>query len=222
MTASHDHNLSGSQHPEWKVHWERIYAEKSPSEVNWYQSHPEYSLNLIQTASVPADARIIDVGGGASTLVDHLLNAGYRQVTVLDIAHTAIERAQARLGKRAEQVTWREADVTAYVPGQQFSIWHDRAVFHFLTEEEDRSRYLAALNKALEPEGYVIIATFAENGPGQCSGLNVVCYSPGTLGQTLGPGFRLIETLTEDHRTPHGGVQQFIYCMFRRSGHTRP
>jgi 2-polyprenyl-3-methyl-5-hydroxy-6-metoxy-1,4-benzoquinol methylase len=221
MTPDPNKPAPGSPHPGWKDHWEGVYTRKNTTEVSWYQSHPEHSLALVETAGRGSAASIIDVGGGASTLVDHLLAAGYRNVTVLDIAHGAIEQAKVRLGEQASRVTWLEGDITGYSPTRQFDIWHDRAVFHFLTNEEDRSSYLAVLNQALKPEGQVIIATFAENGPAQCSGLNVVCYTPETLSHVLGPAYRLVETGTEDHHTPHGGVQQFLYCRFCRAGNVQ-
>lgn len=222
MIPGQDKPAAGSPHPEWKDHWEGVYKQRNTTDISWYQSHPEYSLALIETAGRGHTASIIDVGGGASTLVDNLISTGYNHVTVLDIAHGAIEQARARLGDRAGKVTWLECDITHYSPTREFDIWHDRAVFHFLTDEEDQARYLAVLDKALDPQGQAIIATFSENGPGQCSGLNVVCYSPESLSHTLGPGYRLVETLTEDHHTPHGGVQQFIYCRFCRSGNSSP
>lgn len=206
--------LPGCQHPGWKDHWESIYAKKNPAEVSWYQSHPQHSLSLIGDTGIGTAASIIDVGGGASTLVDHLLLEGYRDITVLDIARSAIEQAEDRLGDRSQQVTWVESDVTAYAPGQTFDIWHDRAVFHFLTLDRDRECYLKVLNKALKPGGHVIIATFSDSGPNQCSGLDIVRYNPETLSQALGPTLRLVETLTEDHHTPNGGLQQFVYCRF--------
>jgi SAM-dependent methyltransferase len=208
----------GCQHPDWKDHWESLYAEKNPAEISWYQSHPQHSLSLIGDTGLGTAASIIDVGGGASTLVDHLLLEGYRDITVLDIARSAIEQAEDRLGDRSQQVTWVESDVTGYAPGQAFDIWHDRAVFHYLIHDRDRECYLNVLNKALKPDGHVIIATFSDSGPSQCSGLDVVRYSPETLSQTLGPTLRLAETLTEDHHTPNGGLQQFVYCRFNRNG----
>jgi ubiquinone/menaquinone biosynthesis C-methylase UbiE len=205
---------TGCLHPGWKVHWENVYAGKNPAEISWYQSHPQYSLSLIGDTGIGTAASIIDVGGGASTLVDHLLLDGYRDITVLDIARSAIERTQDRLGDRCQQVKWIENDVTEYSPGQIFDIWHDRAVFHFLTLDRDRERYLETLYKALKPGGQVIIATFSDSGPSQCNGLEVMRYSTGTLSHALGPQLRLVETLTEDHHTPDGGLQQFIYCRF--------
>ncbi|MGD8312980.1 MAG: class I SAM-dependent methyltransferase, partial [Gammaproteobacteria bacterium] len=169
-----------------------------------------------------SEASIIDVGGGASTLVDHLLTAGYTNVTVLDIARKAIEQAKARLGDLANKVTWHEGDITTYTPERQYDIWHDRAVFHFLVDGEDRARYLATLDSALKPDGHAIIATFSENGPSQCDGLEVVRYSPETLSRELAPLLRLVETLVEEHQTPAGGVQQFVYCRFCRSNFNNP
>ena len=208
---------AGCQHPGWKDHWERLYAGKDPGEVNWYQSHPQYSLSLINDTGIGTGASIIDVGGGASTLVDYLLTAGYRGIAVLDIARTAIEQAQQRLGNRSQQVTWIEGDITSHTPGQRFDIWHDRAVFHFMTGDHDRECYLEVLDKTLKADGHVIIASFSDSGPSQCSGLDVVRYSTATLSNALGPRFHLVETLTEEHHTPNGGVQQFIYCRFARS-----
>ncbi len=220
MKARPDQQPDGCQHPDWKNHWEGVYAEKDQAEVSWYQSHPEHSLSLINDTGIGTGASIIDVGGGASTLVDHLLSTGYRDITVLDIARTAIEQAQQRLGDRSQQVTWIEGDITNHTPGQKFDIWHDRAVFHFLTRDHDRDCYLEALYNTLKPGGQVIIATFSDSGPSQCSGLDVVRYSPLTLSHVLGSRMHLVETLTEEHHTPNGGLQQFIYCRFRRSSPT--
>jgi 2-polyprenyl-3-methyl-5-hydroxy-6-metoxy-1,4-benzoquinol methylase len=200
-----------------KAHWEQIYAVRRPSETSWYQLHPEFSLAMIEHTGLGTGARLIDVGGGASTLVDHLLAAGYRNVTVLDIAGTAIEQAKARLGKQAGLITWLETDINDYVPAQPFDIWHDRAVFHFLTSETLRTRYVRTLNMALKPGSYAIIATFAEHGPSKCSGLDVVRYSPESLSRALGHTLRLVETQREEHHTPNGGIQQFNYCRFIRT-----
>ena len=202
------------QHPDWKKHWEKIYTERAPGHVSWHQSHPQHSLSLIEDTGVGNTASIIDVGGGTSMLVDHLLKAGYRDITVLDIARTAILQAQTRLGDRSQQVIWVEGDITSYSPVQTFDIWHDRAVFHYLTCEHDRLCYLETLHKALKPSGQAIIATFSDSGPNQCSGLDVVRYSPEALQQALGNQLQLIETFTEEHRTPDGGLQQFVYCRF--------
>ena len=215
MNANAAWQPHGCTHPDWKDHWEGLYTQKNPADVNWYQSHPQHSLSLIGDTGMGTAASIIDVGGGASTLVDHLLQAGYRDITVLDIARTAIERAQQRLGDLSQQITWVEGDITDYSPGRTFDIWHDRAVFHYLTLDRDRDCYLKALHNSLKPGGQVIIATFSDIGPSQCSGLDITRYNPGSLGLALGSELHLVETLTEEHRTPDGGVQQFVYCRFR-------
>jgi SAM-dependent methyltransferase len=203
-------------HPEWKSHWEEIYAERRPAEVSWFQAHPEYSLSLIEASGVGRNAGIIDIGGGASMLVDHLLMAGYGNVTVLDIARSGIDQARARLGALARKVTWLEQDVTDFTPEWQFDIWHDRAVFHFLTGEADRMCYVETLKKALKPYGQAIIATFSENGPMECNGLDVLRYTPESLDHAMGRSFYLSESRVEDHHMPDGGIQQFIYCRFCR------
>jgi SAM-dependent methyltransferase len=211
------HQQPGQNDASLKSRWERIYSERDPTRISWYQAHPEYSLNLIGETGAGRDARIIDVGGGGSALVDNLLAAGYTDITVLDIAPTAIEQARRRLGGQAEKVVWHEGDIKNYAPDKQYDIWHDRAVFHFLVDGEDRARYLAALDRTLKADGHVIIATFSENGPSQCNGLEVVRYSPESLSRELAPLLRLVETQVEEHQTPVGGIQQFVYCRFRRS-----
>lgn len=215
MVALNDNGFrAGGQGQDWKAHWERLYVDKPATEVSWYQLHPEYSLAMITATGAGQDAGIIDVGGGASTLADYLLEADYDNITVLDIAHGGIKRARKRLGVQASQVTWIEQDVTTFRPEVRYDIWHDRAVFHFLTSDMQRSRYLATLDKALKPGGHAIIATFAEDGPSTCNGLEVVRYSPDTLNRALGHTLRLAETRSEEHITPAGGVQQFNYCRF--------
>jgi SAM-dependent methyltransferase len=210
-----DNSPPGSPALGKKQHWEQVYSDRKPTDVSWYQLHPEYSLALIEACAAGTAARILDVGGGASTLVDYLLAAGYRHVNVLDIAGTAIQQAKARLGARASEITWLEQDVTRYPFAQDFDIWHDRAVFHFLTSPEERARYIANLKQALKPGGYAIIATFAEDGPTECSGLDVMRYSPKSLSEVMGGLLRLVETREEEHHTPNGGVQRFIYCRFK-------
>jgi len=216
MDISRSRQSEGCQHPGWKAYWERIYAERNPDEVSWYQAHPQHSLSLITDSGLGTAARIIDVGGGASTLVDYLLSAGYRNLAVLDISAMAIERTRQRLDDRAGLVNWYEGDVTNFCPAQPFDIWHDRAVFHFLTHPHDRTCYVDTLRSTIRPNGQAIIATFSDSGPSQCSGLEVVRYSPASLARALGPEFHLVETLTEEHRTPDGGTQQFVYCRFIR------
>ena len=202
---------------ESKNHWEHVYATKSPHSVSWYQAHADQSVRLIQQTGLPQSASIIDVGGGASTLVDDLLHAGYRRLTVLDLSRSALAAAQARLGEEARHVTWLEADVTSVtLPSQAFDLWHDRAVFHFLTSEREREAYVASVMHAVKPGGYVIVATFAEDGPLQCSGLPVVRYSPEGLHAEFGSPFTLLKHEREEHHTPSGSVQKFVYCYCRK------
>ena len=202
---------------EAKDHWERVYEAKSPQAVSWYQAHAEQSLRLIRQTGLPTSASIIDVGGGASTLVDDLLRAGYERLSVLDLSHAALAAAQQWLGDDARRVTWIEADVTrADLPAQAYDLWHDRAVFHFLTGADARAAYVAAVMHAVKPGGHVIVATFAEDGPLQCSGLPVVRYSPDGLHAEFGAPFTLLRHEREEHHTPAGAVQKFIYCYCRR------
>ena len=200
-----------------KAHWERVYAAKAPEQLSWYQPRPEVSLSLIERAGLDSEARIIDVGGGASTLVDALLDRGYKNLTVLDVAEESARRAQARLEERAERVTWVLTDVVEFKPSHPFDLWHDRAVFHFLTDAADRVGYRRALYQSLAPGGQAIIATFGPTGPEKCSGLDVVRYSPEALGEELGPSLQLEESCEELHTTPGGVSQAFVYCRFHRS-----
>ena len=199
-----------------KDHWERVYSDKKSTEVSWYQQHPECSLDLIRATGIDKTARIIDIGGGASTLVDFLLDAGYQNLSVLDIAHSAIEQAKSRLGDRADKVEWLESDITKFSPALAFDLWHDRAVFHFLSDEDDLLSYVSTLTNALNPGADVIIATFGLDGPEKCSGLDVVRYSPETMSAVLGENFQLVETSTEVHITPTEASQSFVYCRFKR------
>lgn len=203
--------------PSRKVHWDGIYNARPLDEVSWHQAHPERSLALIAATGLGHEARILDVGGGASRLVDCLLDAGYQQLTVLDVSAIALDHARTRLGPRAHLVEWLEADATAFDLGHAVDIWHDRAVFHFLTEPADRAAYLARLDRHLSPQGQIIIATFALDGPERCSNLPVVRYSAETLAQTMGAGFQLVDSQTEQHLTPRGASQSFLYHRFRRN-----
>ena len=197
-------------------HWERIYKAKAASDVSWYQPEAKVSLDLIRRTTPDLDAPIIDVGGGASTLVDGLLAAGYHQVTVLDIAGAALAVAQQRLGSRASRVTWIEADVlTAPLPAAGYAVWHDRAVFHFLTDPRDRARYVARVRESVRPGGHAIVASFAPEGPTQCSGLEVVRYSANAMHAQFGASFQLLDSVREDHHTPSGATQAFVYCLCR-------
>jgi SAM-dependent methyltransferase len=198
-----------------REHWEGVYERKRPDEVSWYRPHLEQSLGFIDSAGLAPDAAIVDVGGGASTLVDDLLARGYTNVTAIDISARAIESAKARLGDRARQVRWLVADVAeADLGSAVYDLWHDRAVFHFLRDDE-RRRYVAALRRAIKPGGQVLIATFGPEGPERCSGLEVVRYSAHELLAQLGAGFELVASATEVHRTPWGADQQFVYCHCR-------
>ena len=199
-----------------RAHWERVYRTNAADEVSWYQPEAKLSLQLIQQVASSRDARIIDVGAGASTLVDGLLAAGYHHLTVLDVSITALVKAQQRLGNAARSVVWQEADVlTAELSTASFDIWHDRAVFHFLTSATDRARYVAQVRRAVRPMGYVVVATFAEDGPTRCSGLEVVRYSPDALRSEFGDDFQLLESRREQHATPWGATQAFTYCLCR-------
>jgi SAM-dependent methyltransferase len=205
-----------SQKFDRKHHWERVYGNKAAEETSWYQAIPHLSLSMIANAGLGPEAALVDIGAGASLLVDHLLDQGYRDLTVLDISSAALAQASSRLGDRATRVTWIEADVTMFTPSRQFDLWHDRAAFHFLTEAEDRQRYLAVLQKALAPGGQAILATFAPGGPAKCSGLDIVQYDAERLGKELGPEFILVEQHEERHMTPAGGEQLFNFFRFQR------
>ncbi|MCP9915309.1 class I SAM-dependent methyltransferase [Cyanobium sp. ATX 6F1] len=199
-----------------KKHWETIYATKAPESLSWYQAHADDSLQLLQAAGLPLDAAIIDVGGGASTLVDDLLNLGYQRITVLDLSGTALAVTKERLGARAAAVQWLEADIlTATLPDAAYDVWHDRAVFHFLTSPADQQAYVQAVLQALKPGGTLLLATFAEDGPTTCSGLPVVRYSPERLLETLGTAFSLLSHERFRHRTPGGAEQHFLSCRFQ-------
>lgn len=199
-----------------KQHWEKVYDRKSPEETSWFQSNPRISLSMIENTGFGAAAALIDIGGGASLLTDHLLDRGYRDLTVLDISRAALDRASRRLGEKAPRVDWLECDVTRFTPSREFDIWHDRAAFHFLTRKEDRKCYSAVLGSALAPGGQAIIATFAPGGPKRCSGLPVVQYDSDRLGAELGPAFELEEQEEEVHLTPAGGEQLFRFFRFKK------
>ena len=199
-----------------KDHWDSVYRTTAPDAVSWYQPRPALSLQLIGHTGLGKGEAIIDVGGGASVLVDHLLEAGYSRVAVLDISNTALSHARERLGARAPLVEWIEADVTAFAPPHLFALWHDRAVFHFLTDPSDRRKYVDALERALAPTGHLIMVTFAVTGPQKCSGLDVCRYDPDSIRREMGDEFRLLEHLDETHRTPSGAAQAFTYFRFQR------
>jgi ubiquinone/menaquinone biosynthesis C-methylase UbiE len=199
-----------------QAHWQNVYTKKGENEVSWFQENPAPSLELIaQIGATPASA-IIDIGGGASRLVDNLIDRGFEDVTVLDLSEAALDAAKERLGSRAAQVHWIVADATVWEPPKSYDIWHDRAALHFLTEDRDRAAYVARLERALKVGGYAIIATFALDGPERCSGLPVMRYDPLSLGQTLGRTFQLVDTRRHAHATPWGTEQSFQFSLFRR------
>jgi len=196
------------------THWQSIYNEKDVTQVSWFQEHADTSLRIIQQYENNKNATIIDIGAGASPLVDDLLEAGYAKIEVLDISSQALAIAQKRLGDKQQKVTWRSVDILkAKLPAQSYDVWHDRAVFHFLTNEADRTRYVEQVCHALKPNGKVIISTFGPDGPLKCSGLPIVRYDHDSLHSEFGSGFKLIEHGQEDHLTPDGSVQKFIYCF---------
>lgn len=201
-----------------KQHWENVYTTKATDAVSWFQEHAEHSLKLIQQTGAPLSASIIDIGGGASTLVDDLLAKGYSNLSVLDLSAAALSAARNRLGAKASAVNWLVADITkARLPLHNYDVWHDRAVFHFLTTPEERLAYVQAVLRAVKPGGHVIVATFAEDGPLQCSGLPVMRYNPDELHAEFGELFTLVHHEKESHQTPFGTAQQFTYCYCRKA-----
>lgn len=198
-----------------RAHWERVYCEKPPGEVSWYQARPGLSLQLIRNTKVSTTDPVIDVGGGASTLVDCLCGRGHGRISVLDISARALDLARNRLGANASAVEWFIGDVTRFRPPHTFSVWHDRAVFHFLTDPDDRRDYVRVMKESLAPGGHVIMAAFAPGGPRRCSGLDVVQYDGEKLMRELGEGFSLMEQLSELHLTPGGDVQEFSWFRLR-------
>ena len=197
-------------------HWEKVYTAKAEAAVSWYQPHAARSLELIEAASPEHTGGVIDVGGGASTLVDDLIARGFIDLTVLDVAAPALEQAKERLGPEAARIAWIVADITAWNPPRTWHIWHDRAVFHFLTAPLQQDAYISALTKATAIGARVVISTFAPDGPNRCSGLPVLRYSPGTLAARLGSHFELIGQAKEAHVTPRGSEQRFSYSVLRR------
>ena len=202
--------------PKRRKHWERFWSKVRPHEVTWYQESPDVSLGLIDATGIDRDARILDVGGGASTLVDGLLDRGFENISVLDLSGSAISHAKTRLGARSEQVSWAREDVTTFHGDETIDLWHDRAVLHFLTKKRDQELYARALSESLAPEGHVIIATFALDGPKRCSGLRVLRYGSREISALLGPDFQLLELLRETHVAPGKIEQKFTYFRLQR------
>ena len=205
-----------------RQHWEKVYETKAPEDVSWFQIRPALSLKLIAATGLGKDQGIIDVGGGASALVDFLLDAGFTKPAVLDISAASLTHAQKRLGAKAGNVEWFAADVTEFYPPRRFNLWHDRAVFHFLTDKADRQKYVETLSRTLTADGHVIIATFATDGPSKCSGLDVARYDAPGLCAELGNEFRLVEQVDETHVTPWSTEQKFTYFRFARNVAARP
>lgn len=199
-----------------QAHWENVYTTKGENQVSWFQESPIVSLHLIKAAGATRDTAIIDIGGGASRLADLLLKEGFRSVAVLDLSEAALTTARERIGREAERVEWIASDVTRWTPSRRYDIWHDRAAFHFLTDDADRTAYVARLKSALPPGGQAIIGTFALDGPERCSGLPVQRYDSAGLHKVLGDEFSLVEARTETHMTPWGSTQSFQFTRFER------
>jgi 2-polyprenyl-3-methyl-5-hydroxy-6-metoxy-1,4-benzoquinol methylase len=199
-----------------QAHWQGVYSSKNETEVSWFEQSPAISLELIHRSGVDTGASIIDIGGGASRLVDALLDDGYRAISILDLSGKALSVARTRLGPRASQVTWIESDVTQWEPEQKYDLWHDRAAFHFLTDPTERRAYVERLTRGTSPGSQVIVGTFALDGPDRCSGLPVARHDANSLKQVLGESFELKETRPFEHRTPGGGIQRFQFSRFRK------
>lgn len=201
-----------------KPHWENVYETKSAHEVSWYRPRLDVSLQLIDSVLTDPGSAIIDIGGGESTLVDDLIRSGRSDVTVLDISQAALDATKARLGASADSVSWISADITTVDLGfGRYDLWHDRAVFHFLTRPEDRDAYIQRVRQAVKPQGYIVVATFGPDGPLKCSGLDIVRYDSNSLVVAFGDGFDLLDTTTEIHKTPWDSEQEFVYCLMRKS-----
>jgi SAM-dependent methyltransferase len=202
-----------------REHWERVYSTKEATDVSWYRAHLEVSLSLIGQVAADRSAAIIDVGGGESTLVDDLVARGHTDLTLLDISNTAVEATRRRLGSGAERVRWICGDVrSVHLPDARYDLWHDRAVFHFLTDPTHRAEYVSQVARSVRVGGHVIVGTFGPDGPLRCSGLDVVRYDPNSLHEQFGARFDLIRHLEEVHTTPLGREQQFIWCLCRVTG----
>ena len=197
-------------------HWENIYKTKQLCELSWYQPIPSTSLEFIKELSIPVNAKIIDIGGGDCFLVDHLLDLDYQDITVLDISETAIERARKRLGNKAENVKWIVSDAATFKPTEKYDFWHDRATFHFLTQNREIENYIVNVQQNIKPGGILVIGTFSENGPKKCSGLEIRQYSETSMEELLKPYFEKIKCITVDHKTPFNTIQNFIFCSFRK------
>uniref|UniRef100_UPI0030C81B36 class I SAM-dependent methyltransferase n=1 Tax=Yeosuana marina TaxID=1565536 RepID=UPI0030C81B36 len=199
-----------------KEHWENVFKTKSLNEVSWYEVVPETSLSFFKESNISKSAKIIDIGGGDSFLVDHLLKLGYTNLTVLDISESALNRAKQRLRNQANKVKWIVADVAVFLPPETYDFWHDRAAFHFLTEEESINNYIETTQKYLNKNGTLVIGTFSENGPQKCSGLDIKQYSEGSMVNRFKAYFNKIKCIKKAHKTPFDTYQNFIFCCFKR------
>ena len=199
-----------------KKHWETIYQTKELKDVSWFQPTPETSLSFLKQFNIPTTAKIIDIGGGDSFFVDNLLDLGYQDITVLDISAVALDKAKQRLGERTDKVKWIVADAASFRPTEKYDFWHDRAAFHFLTQEQEIDNYLDTVQKCIQPTGILVIGTFSEQGPKKCSGIEIKQYSETTMTDRLARFFEIINCITVDHKTPMGTIQNFIFCSFRR------
>ena len=199
-----------------KTHWDHIYQTRPLEEVSWFQPNPETSLNFFRQFDVPKSAKIIDVGGGDSFLVDHLLDLGYNNVPVLDISEAALQRAKVRLAARATSINWIVADAATFIPTEKYDFWHDRAAFHFFTDEAEITQYLQTVQQHLNPGGILVIGTFSENGPKKCSGIEIKQYSELAMTERLKTFFEKIKCITVDHMTPSGNIQNFVFCSFKK------
>ena len=199
-----------------REHWENIYQNKNIDELSWYEPHPTTSLEFVQKFNIPKTAKIIDVGGGDSFLVDHLLDLGYKDITVLDISETAVEKAKARLGDKANDVKWIIADASDFLPPEKYDFWNDRAAFHFLTEKEEIRNYLRTIQHFVKLSGYLVIGTFSDNGPTKCSGIEIKQYSEQSMTDLFNKAFKKIKCIRIDHKTPSGSIQNFIFCSFKK------
>ncbi|MDP1728550.1 MAG: class I SAM-dependent methyltransferase [Bacteroidota bacterium] len=205
---------------ERKAYWEKIYQTKQSTEVSWYEAEPKVSIDIISQFNLPKSAHIMDCGAGDSRLVDYHLKLGYENITVLDISEAAFERTKKRLGEEAKKINWVVADEAKCKPDEQYDLWHDRAAFHFLTDEHEISNYLITIKNCIKPGGYLILATFSEQGPKKCSGLNIKQYSESSMTELLKDSFEKLKCFTVDHQTPFNTIQNFLYCSFKRKQNT--
>lgn len=200
-----------------KKHWENVYQTKELNEVSWYQPTPQTSLDFVEEFNISKTAKIIDIGGGDSFFVDNLLNKDFQDITVLDISQGSIDRAKQRLGKKAENVKWIIADAANFTPTEKYDFWHDRAAFHFLTNENEISAYIDTARQSINPTGVLVIGTFSEQGPKKCSEIEIKQYSETTMTNRLQSSFEKIKCITVDHKTPFDTIQNFVFCSFRKT-----